>query len=126
MARKPTRRVTFDHDTDPDFSWLEQDHYKPGHPDYSPIYRTAADMRAKRNAMPAEWYTDPANHITLSMLVEEECPACGEWKVVYSLGGIDFLADSDDWRTGQFTNVAQLKGCRYLQSLARDAGIKRR
>ena len=119
-------RVTFYHDPDPDFSWLEQDFYKPGHKDYSPMYRTAADMRAKRN--PIEDYTNPDNHVALCMLVEKLGPKDDDWQVLDSLGGIDFLADSDDWTIGTFYSLKALKlspKCRsYLRQLAREAGMR--
>jgi hypothetical protein len=121
---EPRRKVVFDHDPEPDFSWLEQDHYKPGHKDYSPIYRTDEDMKAKRNAIPDDWYTDPDNHVALMMTVFELADDDDDWRVVDSLGSIDFLADSNDWQTGTFYTLAQLSTSPYLQELAKEAGLK--
>jgi hypothetical protein len=118
------RYVVFEHDPDPDFSWLEQDHLKPGHPEYSPIYLTRTDMRAKRNPIDPTWYTNPDNHVALSMLVYETCGTCGEPRIVDSIGGIDFLADSDEWTIGRFNTITEIpKRCRYLRSLAREAKL---
>jgi hypothetical protein len=117
------RKIVFEHDTDPDFSWLEQDHYNPRNPGYEPIYRTKEDMDAQRAPLDGDWYRDPENHVTLSMLVLEMKEEEEEWQVVDSLGGIDFLADSDDWATGTFYHVNALpKG--YLRDLAKDAGLQ--
>ena len=116
------RKVVFEHDDDPDLSWLEQDHYNPHKPGYEPIYRTQADMKSGRNPIDGDWYRDPENHVTLSMLVYEMDESDEDWRLVDSLGGIDFLADSDDWQTGTFHHVSALpKG--YLRDLAKDAGL---
>ena len=122
MVTTTRRKIVFDHDSDPDFSWLEQDHYKPGHKDYSPVYPTEADMKAGTNAYPDDWYTDPENHVALSMLVYELGDDDEDWRLVDSLGSIDFLADSDDWATGTFYRVSGLPEG-YLRDLAREAGL---
>lgn len=120
----PRRKVVFEHDTDPDFSWLEQEQYNPSHPTYDPIYRSRADMRAKRNAIDGDWYRDPENHVALCMLVYEQCGTCDEWKLVDSLGNIDFIAAWDDWTTGEFYYVSDIpKHAKYLRSLAREAKL---
>lgn len=121
-----SRFIVFDHDPEPDFSWLEQDHLKPGHKDYSPCYRTGADMRAKRNPVDPDWYRDPENHVALCMLVYEQQTA-GPDQVVNSLGNIDFIEPWNDWTTGTFYFVNDIpKRCRYQRSLARDAGLRYR
>lgn len=120
-------RIVFEYETEPDFSWLEQSHYQPGSPDYEPVYRTRADMRAKRN--PIEDYANPDKHVALCMLVYRECPDCGEEKLVDSLGNIDFLQDSDDWTTGSFRSLREMRHLprgSYLRALAREAGLPRR
>ena len=116
-------RVTFEHDHDADMSWLEQDHYNPSHPSYSPVYRTAADMRRKRKPIDGNWYRNPSNHVALQMTVER-CCNLGEWHVVDNLGGIDFLSDSDDWATGTFYALKYLPKRSYLRTLAREAGLR--
>lgn len=116
------RKVVFEHDIDPDFSWLEQSHYDPSSPDYDPVYRNRADMRAKRN--PIADYANPDNHVALCMLVYEMGPGDDDWKVVDSLSSIDFLADSDDWQTGTFYRLRDIKPRSYLRSLAKDAGLR--
>jgi hypothetical protein len=121
---EPRRKVVIDYETEPDFSWLEQDHYKPGHPEYSPIYRTADDMKHKRNAIDPSWYTDPDNHVALMMITFELADDDDDWRIVDSLRNIDFLADGDDWQTGTFYTLAQLKSSPYLQELAKEAGLK--
>jgi hypothetical protein len=115
-------RVTFDYDPDPDYSWLEQSQYNPDSDGYEPIYRTAADMRAKHN--PIEDYANPENHVTLCMLVERIGPDDNDWQHVDSLGGIDFLADSSDWFTGTFYSLKALRPRSYLRQLAREAGMR--
>lgn len=125
MARI-AQRLIIEHDTDPDFSWLEQDHYKPGHAGYSPIYRTSADMKHGRNPIPAEWYTNPDNHVSLRMVLQEMGPSDDDWRTVDSLGGIDFLADSDEWLTGTFYYLQSLPRRSYLRQLARDIGLRNR
>lgn len=124
MPARIRRKVVIDHDEHPDFSWLEQDHYNPSHPDYQPIYRTAADMRAKRRPLDGEWYRNPDNHVALCMRVYELRHDADDWECVDSLGGIDFLRDSNDWRTGVFYSLQELKGCPYLKMLAREAKLR--
>jgi hypothetical protein len=117
MAR--TRAIVFEHDTDPDFSWLEQDHYNPSHASYDPIYPTRAEMKARRNAYDGDWYRNPDNHVALAMVAYDR-----HNEVTDSLGSIDFLADGDDWTTGTFYYVSDIpRACRYLRSLAREAGL---
>lgn len=127
------RYVVFDEDQDPDFSWLEQSHYQPGSKDYSPVYRTRADMRAERN--PIEDYANPETHIALQMVVYRGDPygdvsrgvALPRDFVLDSLGGIDFLRDEDNWTTGTFCYVNDIpKRCRYQRTLAREAGLRYR
>lgn len=118
----PRRKIVFDTESDPDFSWLEQDHYKPGHKDFSPIYPTEADMRAGTNAYDPAWYTDPANHEMLCMLVYEL--RGDDWELVDSLGNIDFLASEDDHDYGTFYRVSDIPATwTYQRELAKDAGL---
>lgn len=120
------RKIVFDHDRDPDFSWLEQSMYDPSSPDYSPTYRTAADMKAKRNPMDGEWYRNPDNHVALAMVVYEMSAGDSDWRVVDSLCSIDFLADGRDWTTGTFYAISEIpKACRYQRTLAREAKLRR-
>ena len=118
-------RIVIDHDSDPDFSWLEQDIYDPQSPKYAgPVYPTVRDMRRKTNAYDPDWYRDPANHVALQAVAiwtDDD----GKDEVIDSLGNIDFLESSDDWRTGTFYTLRQLKGCRYLQEIAREMGLRR-
>lgn len=117
------RVIRFEHDDYPDFSWLEQDHYNPRHPSYDPVYHSRADMKAGRNPIDGDWYRNPANHVALSMVVFDD--STGD--IIDSLGGIDFLEESDDWGTGLFHYVSDIpKQWRYLRSLARDAGLRYR
>lgn len=116
------KKIVFDHDTDPDFSWLEQDHYNPRNPEYEPVYRTKEDMDAGKEPLDGDWYRNPDNHVALSMLVYEMGEADEDWQVVDSLGGIDFLNDSDDWATGTFYHINALPEG-YLRNLAREAGL---
>jgi hypothetical protein len=47
-------------------------------------------------------------------------------EVVDNLGGIDFLADGDDWFTGKFHNLKHMKRRSYLRSLAKEMGLRAR
>lgn len=118
METKPVAYIVIEHDEDPDMSWLEQDHYNPRHPSYDPIYRTKEDMDAGRAPMDGDWYRNPENHVALEMVAYDEDDG-----VIDSLGGIDFLADSDDWRTGTFVKLSTLAKCPYLQELAKEMGL---
>src|SRR5665213_3660422 len=111
--------VVIDHDNDADMSWLEPDHYNPRHPTYEPVYPTEADMKAGTNAIDGDWYRDPSNHVALEMIAYDE-----DGQVIDSLGGIDFLANSDDWKTGTFYSLAALYGAPYLQELAKEMGLE--
>jgi hypothetical protein len=91
---KPCYCIVIEDDLDPDFSWLDQDCYNPRHASYSPTYRDEADTKANKPIDP-DWYRDPENHVCLAMIAYDEDGA-----VLDSLGGIDFLADSDDWKRG--------------------------
>lgn len=121
--RRP-RRVEFDYDPTPDFSWLEQDQYNPSKPGYDPVYPSKADMDRKQNAYDGDWYRDPENHVALCMLVYEQCNL-GEWHVTDSLGNIDFLKDTDEWTIGTFDRLQALKAFPYLHELAKEAGLRR-
>lgn len=111
------RKIVFEYDQEPDFSWLE---------DYAtandPIYRSEEDMKAGKNPISPEWYNDPKNHVALSMVVYELGDEDEDCRIVDSLGGIDFLADSDSWATGTFYHITQLPEG-YLRDLAREAGL---
>jgi hypothetical protein len=74
-------RVVIDHDPDPDFSYLEQDCF--------------IDERTGK-------HPDPDDYVALWMRLVGECECCGASVTLDSLGNIDFLADSDEWRTGSF------------------------
>ena len=117
------RKVVFEHDPEPDFSWLEQDQYNPHKPKYDPIYRSVADMRAKRNPYDGDWYRDVDNHVALTMIVYELSDTSDDWEIVDSLCNIDFLRDGNDWQTGTFYRLSALKSSPYLQELAKDAGL---
>lgn len=120
---KVRRKIVFEHDPDPDFSWLEQDCYDPNHPSYAgPVYPTEADAKAGTNAYDPDWYRDPDNHVALAMTVLEMTEEDDDWRVVDSLGGIDFLTSSDDWATGTFYHVSQIPDG-YLRELAREASL---
>lgn len=118
------RKVIIEHDSNPDFSWLDQDHYDPRHPSYDPVYPSRADMRAKRNAYDGDWYRNPDNHVALCMVTYEFGPRDTEWRVIDSLGGIDFLVNSDDWETGTFYTLKSMKPRSYLRSLAKESGLR--
>jgi hypothetical protein len=45
-------------------------------------------------------------------------------EVIDSLGNIDFIADSDDWRTGTIYHLSQLDHYPYLRELAAEMGVK--
>lgn len=122
------RKIVFEEDPEPDFSWLQQEMYNPSSPEYAgPIYPTTQDMRKKQNAYDPEWYRDPANHVALSMLVYELGPDDDDWRLVDSLGNIDFLDDGDDHGTGTFYRVEQIpKGWTYQRHLAREARLPSR
>lgn len=115
---KPVYCVVIDHDNDADQSWLEQDCYDPSKPGYCPIYRTKADADAGRAPIDGDWYRNPDNHIALDMVAYDEAG-----NVLDSLGGIDFLADSDDWQTGTFYRLDALQRAPYLQELAKEMGL---
>ncbi len=61
---------------------------------------------------------DPADHIQLVMTAYD-----GTGNITDSLSCIDFYAASDDWKTGTFHNLGQLKGMEHLQETARDMGL---
>ena len=106
--------IVIEHDCDPDMSWLEQDCYNPASKKYRPLYRDS-DMTQE---IDGDWYRDPDNHVALTMVAYDE-----GGNVVDSLGGIDFLADSADWKTGHFGSLAALKDAPYLQNLAKEMGL---
>lgn len=113
-----TLMVVFEHDQEPDYSWLDQDHYKT-----DPVYRTKADMDAGREPLDPEWFTDPDNHVALEMLVYAH-PDTDDEEIVDSLGNIDFLADEGNWCTGTFYRVSDIPArCTYQRELAREAGL---
>jgi hypothetical protein len=96
-ANAPVRRkIVFDHEIDPDLSWLDQPEFKN---------------------------EDPSKHIALEMTVYEMSESDDDWELVDSLGGIDCLADAGDWATGTFYRVSQLPEG-YLRQLAIEAGLQ--
>jgi hypothetical protein len=114
-------KVVFEHDSDPDFSWLEQDHYNPRHSSYTPVYRTKEDMDAERNPIDGDYYRDPQNHVALCMLVYEMDEDNEDWVLVDSLGSIDFMADEDNWTTGTFYRLDAIpERCDYQRELAKE------
>ena len=110
--------VVVDYDPDPDLSWLQQSCYDPASSDYEPTYRTVEDMDAGRNPYDGDWYRDPDNHVVLDMVAYDEDGA-----VLDSLGGIDFLAENSDWRTGTFYRLSTLEDAPYLRKLAEEMGL---
>lgn len=124
LAKYTKRKIVFEYDQDPDFSWLEQDQYDPSKPGYDPIYPTGKDMKAKRNAYDGNWYRNPDNHIALEMIVYEQTPDDQDWRIVDTLGGIDFLVTGNDWTTGTFYRLKELNGCPYLRTLAKEHGLR--
>lgn len=113
-------KIVFTHDPDPDFSWLD-DHYDPSSKDYDPVYRSTEDMAAGK-PLDADWYRDPENHVALAMLVYAMADEDEDWRLIDSLGNIDFLADGNDWQTGTYYKVDDIPArCAYLRELASDA-----
>ncbi len=88
------RKIVFEHELEPDSSWLDQEEFKN---------------------------EDKNNHVALLMSVYEMKESDKDWNLVDSLGNIDFLADSDDWKTGTFYHVGSLEG--YQMDLAIEAGL---
>ena len=115
MTQTQADCVVIRHDCDPDMSWLEQDCYNPASKEYRPLYHDS-DMK---QAIDGDWYRDPDNHVALTMVAAYD----EDGNVVDSLGGIDFLADSADWKTGHFGSLAALKDTPYLQELAKEMGL---
>ena len=107
----PTLRYRVIEDTDPDLSWLDDNHADP-------IYPTHKDAKAKTNAYDPRWYQNPENHVTLAMICERKCAQCGSWKHIDSLYGIDFLITKFP-RTGTYTTIKEIPDP-YLRSIARD------
>lgn len=124
---RPSYRVTFAHDPEPDFSWLAQDIYDPASRAYrGPVYPSRRDMGRQQHAYDPQWYRNPEHHVALTMLIEretEKTDAGGtEWEVIDALGNIDFLADSSDWGTGTFYQYRHIPAqWKYLRSLVRDS-----
>lgn len=115
-------KAVFEHDSESDFSWLEQDIFNPSKPGYEPIYRSQEDMEAGREPIDGEWYRDPANHVALHMMVYRLAEDAEDWEPIDSLGNIDFLEDSDDWCTGTFYSPADLpERCGYQRELFEQA-----
>lgn len=125
MAGRTRQKVVIEHDDDPDWSWLQQDHYDPKSSSYTPVYPTVADMRAQRNAYPANWYRNPDNHVALQVLLYELAPDQDDWTLKDSVGGIDFLASEDDWCTGTFYRLSTIpRSAGYLRTIARELGLR--
>ena len=94
-GERTRKKIEFNYDPEPDFSWLEQDYFKG---------------------------EKPQDHIALCMCVYEMGENDEDWQLVDSLCGIDFLQAKNDWQTGTFYHVSDLpKG--YLRQLAREAGL---
>ncbi len=107
-------RIEIDNDPDPDLSWLDQDCYKSGTKDFEHTYRTSTDSEP----IDPYWYRDKRNHVTLMMVAYDE-----DNNVVDSLGGIDFLIDSDEYKFGTIRRLSQLDGFNYLRELAQEMGM---
>lgn len=114
---KTVYSIVIDHDQDADMSWLDQDCYDPSHSSFEGTYRTAPDGKIG-TAYDPEWYRDHANHVALEMVAYDD-----EGNVLDCLGGIDFLADGADWKTGTFYTLRALATAPYLQELAREMGL---
>lgn len=117
-VRAPKRRVRFEYDPDPDFSWLAQDQYDPRSANYEPVYPSLEDMRAGKNAYDGDWYRNPQNHVALEAICEEQCPHCGTWIVTDSLAGIGFLITSA-YQTGVFERSDELTES-YQRQIAKE------
>ena len=87
------RKIVIDYDPEPDFSWLTQPELKN---------------------------ENKKNHIALAMTVYEM--GDNDWKIVDSLGNIDFLKGGNDWAIGTFYYVSELP-VGYLRELATEAGL---
>lgn len=87
------RKIVVEYDHEPDFSWLDQPEFKNENKD---------------------------DHIALEMTVYEMGE--NDWKLVESLGNIDFRKDGDDWAVGTFYRVSELP-VGYLRHLATEAGL---
>lgn len=138
---KVRRKVVIEHDPDPDFSWLDQwdtpEKYAkdgiviacPDHP-YAQVRGRKRPIcrQCRRHARPMSWSTyretigDPERHVSLMMLTYELGPADEDWRLVDSLGNIDFFEQSADWQTGTFYALNQLPAG-DLRDLARDAKL---
>jgi hypothetical protein len=119
MKAKVQRKIVFDHDPEPDFSWLEQWN--------TPATYKGNEVIVNRKPLPFDEYMrtygNPEYHVMLCMLVYELGPDADDWEIVDSLCGIDMLAHADDWATGTFYDLKHIpKG--YLRTLAKEAGIK--
>ena len=115
---KTRRKFVFDHDPEPDFSWLDQWN--------TPETYKGNEVIIDGKPLPFADYMrtvgDPDNHVMLTMLVFELGPDDEDWQIVDSLCGIDFLANEDNWVTGTFYHVKDLP-MGYMQTLAREAGL---
>lgn len=91
-----TYRVTFEHDPDGDYSWLDRrntpETYKGNE-----IIENGRKVPFKRYM---EYWGNPERHILLFMTVDH-IREDGYEKTIDSLGGIDFM-DDQDWNTGVF------------------------
>lgn len=91
-------RVIIEDDPAPDLSWLDTSDYEA-----APVYASEADMRAGKDPIPAKEYTDPDNHITYGVILEQKCEACGCWHQAASVWGVDFYEPSNDYpSTGMY------------------------
>lgn len=112
------RKIVFDHDSYPDFSWLDQWNTR----------ETYKGNEVLINGFPLSFEEymrtvgDPDYHVMLDMRVYEIGPDDEDWRLVDSLGGIDFFANGNDWATGAFYRVSALPEG-YQRELAREAGL---
>lgn len=114
------RKVVFEVEREPDFSWLEQWNT----PD---TYRGNEVIRDGRKLSFADYMRtvgNPDYHEMLCMVVYELAEDADDWEVVDSLGNIDFIADGDDYGTGTFYRVSAIPAAwAYLRELATEAGL---
>lgn len=97
------RRIRFDYDPEPDLSWLDQWNTPK-------TYRgneVVVDGKKLPFAAYMQTYGDPNNYENLMAICEQQCPCCGAWEIVDSLGGIAMYID-DAWDVGTYTDPREL------------------
>jgi hypothetical protein len=110
------RKVVFEHDIDPDMSWLEQWN--------TPTTYRGNEVIIDGRKLPFDEYMrtvgNPDNHTMLCMLVYELPEDADDWVLVDSLGSIDFVDDSE--QIGTFYRLQDIKN-EYQRELAKGAGL---